>query len=117
MKIYKIALNKLHIWLDDERDPKDPNVKKIFGTSGDELWIKTIEPIQDLILQGRVGFIDFDNDLGEGVKQGRDLATWIEEKAFTKEIEPIEWHIHSQNSIAATDIYIAMTNADKFWNN
>ena len=115
MKIYKIAQSKLHIWLDDERDPTDPNIKELFGTTGNETWIKTIEPIQDLILQNRVGFIDFDNDLGEGNKEGRDLALWLEEKAFNNEIEPIEWHVHSQNTIAAPEIAKAMQNADKFW--
>jgi len=117
MKIYKISQSKLDVWLDDERDPKDANVKKLFGTNGSEIWMKTIEPIQELILQNRIGLIDFDNDLGEGIAEGKVLAQWIEEKAFKKEIEPIEWHVHSQNSIAAKEISKAMSNADRFWNN
>ena len=117
MKIFKIAQSKFHIWLDDERDPKSPNVQELFGTTGNEIWIKTIEPIQELILQNKVSFIDFDNDLGEGNAEGKTLAQWIEEKAFNKEIKPIGWHVHSQNTIAAPEIYKAMTNADRFWNN
>ena len=115
MKIFKIAESKLHIWLDDERDPKSPDIQREFGTNGNEVWIKTIEPIQELILQNKVDFIDFDNDLGEGNKEGRDLAKWIEEKAFNKEIKQFGWQVHSMNSVAAIEIEQAMTNADRFW--
>jgi hypothetical protein len=115
LKIYKKA-NKLRVWLDDERDPQNPFWYDEFPElkEGGWTWLKTVEECQELISRNMIGFISFDNDLGYE-QEGRHLASWVEEKAFNKEIEPFGWDVHSKNSIAGPKIEIAMRNADRFW--
>ena len=95
MKIYSI--NKIKLWLDDERDPSDPKIKELFGSSGDEVWVKKVEEAIVFLEKREVSSISFDNDLGDGNKEGRHLASWIEEQAYFNAIPPMNWRIHSKN--------------------
>ena len=113
MTIYKIA-SGIRLWLDDNRDPKDPKIQQLFGAKGDEVWVKTVSEAKDHILHSHVGFISFDNDLGLE-EEGSDLASWIEEMAYYKKLSRIEWTVHSRNAVESKNIYMAMMNADKFW--
>jgi len=103
-KIFKKANELKNLWLDDLRPMP----------SGFDIWAKTVEDAQKYILEGNIGFISFDNDLAQE-KEGRHLATWIEELAFNGEIQKIGWKVHSANPIGAKSIEQAMTNADRFW--
>jgi hypothetical protein len=109
-----LSLN-INLWLDDIRNPRDPFVKNNFGSKGDETWVKNIEEAIEFLLNGNVVYISFDNDLGEGMREGWQLAEWIEEKAYNKEILPLKWRVHSQNPVARKRIADSMENADKFW--
>lgn len=115
MKIFRIASNGIKLWLDDNRDPQDPQVQKLFGSTGDEIWVKTIEEAKSYISQKNVESISFDNDLGEGIEEGYVLAKWIEEEAYFGRMPKIQWRVHSQNNVRNKEIFQAMTNADKFW--
>jgi len=43
----------LRVWLDDERDPTDPQVQRDFGAHGDEIWVKTAPEAIKMLEQGR----------------------------------------------------------------
>ena len=113
---YKMAQSEIRLWLDDVRDPQDPQIQEKFGAEGNEIWVKTMPEAISYLNQGNVSFISFDNDLGEGQEEGYHLADWIEEKAFDGTLSPLGWNVHSRNPVGSSKIVNAMTNADKFWN-
>lgn len=104
----------MKIWLDDVRDPTDPEIQELFGAEGDEIWCKTVKAAAELLITGDVISISFDHDL-QSHKTGYDLAKWIERKAHNGELKPISWRVHSKNAEGANNIRRAMGNADKFW--
>jgi hypothetical protein len=95
----------MRLWLDDIREM--PN--------SFDVWAKTANEAIEHLKDGNVGFISFDHDLGEGAGTGYDVAVWIEEKAFRKEIGPMGWQIHSANTVGKIKIGMAMMNAEKYW--
>jgi hypothetical protein len=105
----------IELWLDDKRNPDDPEIQKDFHSRPGMVWVKTVEEAKKVLKTGRVTYISFDNDLGLP-EEGRHLADWIEEQAFHKSLPPIEWTVHSQNSAATRYIIMAMKNAEKYWN-
>lgn len=105
----------IRLWLDDERDPSDPEIQKRYGSNGTEIWVKSVDDAINCLQKGAVKHISFDNDLGEGQKEGRHLAAWIEEQAYFKKIPSLEWNIHSENPNGRQEILMAMSNADRFW--
>ena len=107
--------SKIRLWLDDERDPKDPKIQQQYKAVGNEIWVKTVEEALPYFQSGNVEYISFDNDLGEGNTEGKKLAEWIEEQAYYKKIPRIQWMVHSQNPAAAKEILRAMQSADRFW--
>lgn len=118
MNWYKKIASNISLWLDDERDPKDPKIINLFGSNGNEIWVKTIEEAITYLKQGNVGSISFDHDLGGETnysKTGYDLANWIEEQAFNNKIPKLSWRIHSKNPEGARNIQKAMESANKFW--
>lgn len=98
---------ELRIWLDDERPmPKDY-----------DMHIRSASETINLLKEGKVDFISFDHDLGNDEDgTGYDVAKFIEEQAFNKQIEPIGWAVHSANPVGRNNIISSMRNADKFWN-
>lgn len=114
MKIYRISMQNIDLWLDDNRDPSDPKIQKLFGSKGTEVWVKTVPEAKVYLSQGIVASISFDNDLGTP-EEGRHLADWIEEKAYNKEIPRMVWRVHSANVDASPRIQAAMRNAERFW--
>ncbi len=105
----------IDLWLDDERDPKNSKIMYLFGSTGLETWVKNINDAKEMIIQGNVRSISFDNDLGKNVEQGYLLANWIEEMAFNGKISKINWKIHSRNPVASVKIRQSMENADRYW--
>jgi len=114
MKIIRLA-SKIRLWLDDERDPKNLEIQQKFGARGDEIWVKNVGEALSYIQTGNVEYISFDNDLGEGLKEGKELANWIEKEAYYKRLPRLSWEVHSQNPPAHKEIIQTMQNADKFW--
>ena len=103
------------IWLDDIRDPKDKKIQLNYGSTGDEIWVKTADEAIDLLKEGDVFSISLDNDLGENQKEGYEVAKWIEENAFMGEIEPCIVKVHSANPVANILMKRAVKNAATFW--
>ena len=106
---------KISLWLDDERNPKEKFIQQNFGAIGNEIWVKSVEEAKQYLSKQNVVSISFDNDLGENMPVGYDLAKWIEEMAFNKELPQLSWKIHSANPQGQKYIRLAMQNADKFW--
>lgn len=102
------------LWLDDERDPKEPYNIENFGSNPSMVWVKTVPEAKELIKSGVVTSISFDNDLGLP-EEGKHLARWIEEQAFNGSLSPIKWRVHSMNGEGKREIIAAMKNADRFW--
>ena len=116
MKIYKISQsNKIRLWLDDERDPKNKFVQDNFGAIGDEIWVKTPQEAIEYLKTKNVIFISFDHDLGHGL-EGKEVSNWIEEASFNNLIPKLDWRVHSKNPVGANEIYNAMISAERFWN-
>ena len=105
----------MRIWLDDERDPSDPFIQLEYRAEPDMVWVKSAEEAQQLILQGVVTLVSFDNDLGFLRPEGYDLAKWIETQANCGTIPRLDWDIHTDKCVARMNIFRAMKNADKFW--
>lgn len=114
MQLSKMA-SELHLWLDDERDPSDPEVQKRYGAKGTETWVKSVDEAISYLQKMVVASISFDNDLGEGQKEGRHLAAWIEEEAYFNRVPYMEWNIHSENPVGKNEIFMGMSNAERFW--
>jgi hypothetical protein len=101
MKIKGIA-----IWLDDIRPMPD----------GFDIHCVTVEEALAVITAtNSVSFISFDNDLGEGMLEGYDLAKEIERRAFLGQIKPFKWQVHSANPQGQKNIKAAMKQAELFW--
>ena len=74
------------MWLDDLRPAP-------------EGWLRvyTVEQAQAMMLQGQVSCASLDNDLGEGLLEGRQLALWMAEQ----NLWPAQHlSLHSANPVA-----------------
>ena len=120
MRIFRLnkkAESGIRLWLDDERDPKDPYIKHGFYSKGDEVWVKTPAEAINHLSQGKVSFISLDHDLGldSSGESGMTVAKWIEAAAYNGELKRLEWDVHSQNPVGRKAIQQAMNNAERFW--
>lgn len=115
MSWYKKAKTDIALWLDDERDPRDPYIQQMFGAKGDEIWVQTVEEAMNYINNQNVVYISLDHDLGEGQPTGYDLSKWIEEQAFNGQINRMIWRVHSQNPSGGANISQSMQAAERFW--
>lgn len=107
----------IRLWLDDERDPRDPKIQSDFGAEGDEVWVKTASVAINHLRGGNVSSISLDHDLGIGVTgSGMDVAKWIEEQAFHGTLARLEWAVHSMNPVGAKQMMQALMKAEEFWN-
>lgn len=99
----------MKLWVDDERPMPD----------GYDIHVKTYEEAIKVLSEGKVTHISLDHDLGYlgYEKNGHDIAKWIEEKAFKKEIPEMTFSIHSQNPVGRRRILQAMVNAENYWEN
>jgi hypothetical protein len=104
----------MKLWLDDERDPKSIFIQDEFWSSPDMIWCKSVSEAINYLETGKVREISLDHDLGLP-QTGYDLACWIEENAYNGKLPFLEWRIHSRNSGAAHAMYMALKNADRYW--
>jgi hypothetical protein len=97
----------MRLWIDDVRPmPSDFN-----------RWAKNYKQAIDYFCAYTITHVSFDHDLGDADElTGYDIAKWIEMNAFYGEINRMTWAIHSANPIGAKRIRMAMTNAEKYWN-
>jgi len=68
-------------------------------------WIRvhTYEEAVEALKTGRVEEISLDNDLGT-IKEGYDVAKWIEQQVFETTFRPPKIWVHSANPVAARNI-------------
>lgn len=104
----------MNLWLDDERDPKSKKIQEIFGSKGDEIWVKSYEEAINFLKTGKVNSISLDHDLGTE-KTGADVARFIEAGAFWNLIPKLEWRIHSQNPVGSKNMLLALKKAEEYW--
>ena len=105
----------MKLWLDDERDPRDPFIQSEFGAEGDETWVKTAQQAISVLSQGNVESVSLDHDLGPGAGTGQEVANWIEEQAFHGTLPRLAWAVHSMNTVGAKSMTRALVNADRYW--
>lgn len=97
----------MRVWLDDER--KMPE--------GFDLHVRTATEAIDVLKTGKVQLISLDHDLGPPeAGTGYDVAAWIEEAAFSKQIPRLEWRIHSANPVGRERMLAALVGANRWWN-
>ena len=60
----KLSQQGIRLWLDDERDPKDPQIQNNFGARRDEVWVKTADEAKKLLSGGNVISVSLDHDYG-----------------------------------------------------
>jgi len=106
----------MNLWLDDERNPESPFTRTAFGSTGEELWVKTAKEAIDLLKSGKVKSISFDHDLGSPENgTGYDVSKYIEEQAFHNNINKLQWRVHSANPVGKRNIERCMQSAERFW--
>lgn len=93
----------MKVYLDDERETP-------IG------WTRafTAQEAIFMLKSGKVEEISLDHDLGTE-DTGYDVALWIEEAAFSGQLNRIKWNIHSNNPSGASRIRAALESAEKFW--
>ena len=84
---------KYNIYLDDCRDtPYGFHIRTLTYES-------TIQALEEL--EGHIGLLSLDNDLGEGLREGNEVMDWIEEKYNLNNYKlPDKIVVHSMNPIA-----------------
>lgn len=108
----------MKLWLDDERNPKSPEIQSNFGAEGDEIWAKTAHVAINYLKSNNVEFISLDHDLGpESSGTGMDVARWIEEEAYHGSLPKLNWAIHSKNPVGRKNMMRALVKADEYWRN
>jgi len=105
----------MKLWLDDERNPRDPFIQSEFGSFGDEIWVKSANTAINYLKSGCITDISLDHDLGARAGNGQIVADWIEANAFNGSLLKLNWSIHSLNPVGKKKIYQALRNADKYW--
>lgn len=99
----------IRLWLDDKRPmPTDYDVH-----------VSTYKEAIEHIKTGKVSHIGFDHDLGDeenpDIRNGYQVAAYVERCAFYGSIPKLTWSIQSDNGPGRLRIAAAMGNADKFW--
>lgn len=97
-------LPKVNLWIDDIRSPCQDY----------DIWARTYHEAISVLKHENVTYVSFDHDLGTD-KTGYDIAKWVEEQAYRKFIKRFNWGVHSQNSEGSHHIFVAMTQAEKYW--
>lgn len=97
----------MNVWLDDIRPMPEGFDKRAYSAK---------EAIA-LIDAGQVKLISLDHDLGitEVYGTGYDVACHIEAAAFMAKIPRLEWRIHTQNTVGAKNMKMALDSADNHW--
>lgn len=97
----------MKIFLDDLRNAPD------------DTWTtcRTAEDAIRLLATGKVSHISFDHDLGEeSVRNGNDVAKWIERAVDEQWILVPKWQVHSMNPVGRQNIIETMLSAERISN-
>lgn len=84
---------KYNVYLDDCRNTPDGFQIRTYT------YEETIEVLTKM--EGYIGILSLDNDLGEGLREGNEVMDWIEEQYYTRNYKlPDKIMVHSMNPIA-----------------
>ena len=84
---------KYNVYLDDCRNTPDGFQIRTYT------YEETIEVMTKM--EGYIGILSLDNDLGEGLREGNEVMDWIEEQYYTRNYKlPDKIMVHSMNPIA-----------------
>ena len=84
---------KYNVYLDDCRDTPEGFQIRTYT------YEETIEVLTKM--EGYIGLLSLDNDLGEGLREGNEVMDWIEEQYYTRNYKlPDKIMVHSMNPIA-----------------
>ena len=105
------------LWLDDMRDPFDPEfdwVKKITHLVGtiQITWAKDVDDFKQCVEQEMPNIICFDHDLGEG-ESGMDAAKWLVDYCMNNNIEIPVVYSQSSNPVGRENILSYIRQARK----
>ncbi|MCA8992889.1 MAG: hypothetical protein KDA88_12950 [Planctomycetaceae bacterium] len=103
-----------NVWLDDERNPENLRVQELFGAEPGMIWVKTADAAISRLKSNSVAWISLDHDLST-TSTGYDVAKWIEERAYSGELQRLMWSIHSANVAGARAMRHALESAERFW--
>lgn len=101
---------KYALWLDDERDPREPYIQEHFGAMGDEVWVTSYQEFVATIRErGLPASVSFDHDLGAGrdgrpLPGGMECAHWLVEYLMNTNQTLPEFYVHSANPVGAENI-------------
>lgn len=104
------------LWLDDERNPIDYLLWLPLTYIETErvklVWVKNEDEFKAQIYQHEWSIISFDNDLGEGQTEGKDIFKYLEELLFTNALtlNQCEVQVHSGNPSARKNIQAGINN-------
>lgn len=92
------------LFLDDERLPPNDGKSWVICRNVEEARLT-------VIIKGYPLFVSFDNDLGEGLEEGREFAHWLIERDLDHGEMPsgFDYYVHSQNPVARDAINGLMT--------
>lgn len=105
----------MDIWLDDERDPKDPHIQASFSSIGDKVWVKNADEAIAYLKTGRATSISLDHDLGQRVETGMKVAEFIEKAAKEGTLPNLKIWIHTMNPAGRKNMQAAIRNAKISW--
>jgi len=104
-------LEKIHIWLDDERPaPAGWYPLRSYETAKGVLWKCLNTSTREYYLAA----ISFDHDLG-GERTGYDLCLDIQRMVHDYLLGPFDWYVHSMNPVGRANIMFAMTQVERLW--
>ena len=84
---------KYNVYLDDLRNTPEGFQIRTYT------YEETIEVLTKM--EGYIGILSLDNDLGEGLREGNEVMDWIEEQYYTRNYKlPDKIMVHSMNPIA-----------------
>ena len=109
------------LWLDDIRNPFDPELRWVHDTMGVEkfnpgdtiVWCKTFEAFVDAVKDGMPDVICFDHDLGDG-KTGYDAAKWLVDYCLETGKLPPAFYSQSSNPAGRDNILGLLNNFKAF---
>jgi len=108
-----VSSKQIKVFLDDDKEALER--RKLF--QGYDVWVTTPEEAIDLLKKGNVSHISLDHDLGlePEDRNGYMVAKFIEEAAYNGELARLEWRLHTANPRGRQNMFAALTNADRFW--
>lgn len=113
---------KCILWLDDLRNPYLLNTKRqhaVFSVYPDTpfMWVKSERSFKRYFEERPSGMVavSFDNDLGPGKAEGKDLFTWMEQRVREQGLPRFDLFAHTANPAAKQTLLRGFETLNRFW--